>query len=319
MILLKRLGIKIRVIAFVVLSCLAWDSLARGPAQQPVKKIYLKKEKDLYFLCVDFDEKISFTPRIHILPNGIKILLSFSCEVMVPKTKRTQHSVIKGMFFERFSPTSLMMIVAIDKNVSFISKKYTANSIKICFQINRKRVVVIDAGHGGKDPGTKGVSGNFEKNITLVTAIELRNLLRKSNKYKVILTRDSDAFLSIDERKEKINSSNADFLISLHTDSNNDKNHRGMSVYTLPNSDPKSQEFTNILMRYVPNACQINNHPCRKSELKILKTGGPAVLVELGCISNKIDNELLHSQDFRRKTIRAIKYALDDFFEKEKR
>ena len=316
MILLKRLGI--RTITFVMLSCMSCGSLWSEPPWQPVKKIYLKKEKDLYFLCVDFDEKASFVPRIHTLSSGIKILLSFSDEVMVPKMKRMSHPIIRGMFFERFSPASLMLIIALNEDVSFISKKYTKNSIRICFRINKKRVIIIDAGHGGKDPGSSGISGNSEKNITLVTAIELRNLLLKSNEYKVILTRDRDIFSSIDERKEKINSIDADFLISLHTDSNNDKNLRGMSVYTLPNPDSQSRKFANYLIQYIPNACRIKSHPCRNSELKILKANMPAVLVELGCISNKIDDELLHSQDFRRKTIRAIKYALDNFFEKEK-
>ncbi|MDR1333957.1 MAG: N-acetylmuramoyl-L-alanine amidase, partial [Holosporaceae bacterium] len=88
--------------------------------------------------------------------------------------------------------------MALKDSVTFFSKKYTKNSIKIGFTINKKHTVVIDAGHGGRDPGTKSITGNHEKNITLVTAIELRNALLKSNKYKVFLTRDSDASTSIE-------------------------------------------------------------------------------------------------------------------------
>jgi N-acetylmuramoyl-L-alanine amidase len=302
--------------------------------KQVVKKVYLKKERERYFLCIDFDEKTSFTPRVHTLPNGVKVLLSFNREVAAPNARKISHNIIKGYFFEKFSPSSLMFIVALKENVTFISKVYTKNSIKIGFSINKKHIVVIDAGHGGKDPGTKGVSGSYEKNITLVTAIELRNELLKSNRYKVFLTRDNDEFATIEERMEKINASKANFLISLHTDSNDDKNLRGMSVYTLPNLDKlknisdtssidsksyyktlsQSRKFAKCLVGYIPNACRIKNRPCRNSELKILKANMPAVLVELGCISNKIDNELLHSQYFRTKTICAIKYALDNFF-----
>ncbi|MDR2157937.1 MAG: N-acetylmuramoyl-L-alanine amidase [Holosporaceae bacterium] len=330
--------LKIKAVVVVIFMCLLQNICGADSPQQVVKKVYLKKEKNRYFLCIDFDEKASFVPRIHTLPNGLKALLSFDREVATPKAKKISHGIIRGYFFEKFSPASLMFIAAFNEKVTFISKKYTRHSIKIGFELNRKRAVVIDAGHGGMDPGTIGVTGNSEKNITLIAAIELRNALLKSGKYKVILTRDRDVFVSLDERNAKINSSHGEFLISLHTDSNNDKNLRGMSVYTLPNLDyikktagdtppdaaafykilSKSRRFANYLVGYIPNVCKIKNRPCRNGELKILKANMPAVLIELGCISNKIDNELLHSQHFRTKTISAIKYALDNFFEKEK-
>jgi N-acetylmuramoyl-L-alanine amidase len=317
--------------------CWAQNVHGENLASPVVEKICLTKEKENNFLFIYFDEKISFVPRIHILPNGIKLLLSFDREVIVPQTRKISHGIIRGYFFERFSPSSLMFIVALKENVVFTSKKYTKNSVKIGFKINKKHTIIIDAGHGGKDSGTKSVTGNHEKNITLITAIELRNALMKSGRYNVILTRDRDVFVSMDEKKEKINSSKGDLLISLHTDSNNDKNLRGMSIYTLPNLDytknvhcstfddvnvyhrilSKSRKFAEYLVKYIPNVCKIKNRPCRNSELKILKTSIPAVLIELGCVSNKIDNELLHSQDFRTKTIDAIRYALDGFFEKD--
>ncbi|MDR3180098.1 MAG: N-acetylmuramoyl-L-alanine amidase [Holosporaceae bacterium] len=305
--------------------------------KNPIKKIYLKRENNKCFFCVDFIDDISFTPRIHMLSNGAKILLSFSEAVIAPQTKSINHSLIKGYFFEKFGDASLMLVLALKENVVFTEKVYTQNTIKIGFMISKKRVIAIDAGHGGKDPGTRCFNGDFEKNITLVMAIELRECLLKSGKYRVMLTRDNDSFLSIDERKTKIDSAKTDLLISLHTDSNNDKNIRGISIYTLPNLDyltklskkyidnadnyyrilAKSRKFANILAGYIPNMCKISNRPCRNIELKILKVDLPAILLELGCVSNKIDNSLLHSKDFRDKANRAILYALNDFFEKE--
>jgi len=308
---------------------------AWGDALQAVKKIYLKKEQDTYFLCIDFDEQTAFVPRILTLPRGVKLLLSFNGEVKLPVSKKISHPVINGCFFERFSPSSLMFILGLKDEATFISKRYTQHSIKIAFKIKKKRVIVIDAGHGGKDPGTRGIMGNAEKEITLVTAIELRNTLVNSSKYHVILTRDKDEFVSINERRAK--TSTGDILISLHTDSNEDRKLRGMSVYTLPdlnnikrtadnatnNADTynailqRSRKFSQKLINYIPDICKIKSRPCRNSELKILKTAIPAVLIELGCVSNKTDNELLYSQVFRTRIVNAIQYALDDFFEKE--
>ncbi|GHU10586.1 hypothetical protein FACS189449_00320 [Alphaproteobacteria bacterium] len=305
----------------------------------PIKKVYLKKEGDKYFFCVDFVENISFTPRMYLLPNGAKIILSFNEAVSAPKTKRINHSVIKGYFFEKFGESSLMFVFALKENVIFTEKLYTQNSIKIGFRVNKRKVIAIDAGHGGKDPGTKSAGGDYEKNITLVMAIELREALLKSGRYKVILTRDNDSFIPIEERKKKIDLAETDLLISLHTDSNNDRKIRGISVYTLPNLDhltnpiepyntkedadnyykilSKSRRFSNALVGHIPNICKISNRPCRNVELKILKVNLPAVLIELGCVTNRKDNTLLHSKAFRDKTNRAILYALDDFFKKE--
>ncbi len=199
-----------------------------------VKKVSLSKEKDTFYLRIDFQKNVSFTPRIHVLPNGVKVLLSFNKSVKIPKTPRVSHNFIKGYFFDRFSDSSLMFFAAFQEAVTFTEKKYTKHSIRIGFKIHKKHTIIIDAGHGGKDEGTHGITGDSEKNIALITAVELRNLLIKSGKYHVILTRDKDEYLSLEQRLEKIRNSKAELLISIHTDSNPDKNHRGLSVYTLP-------------------------------------------------------------------------------------
>jgi N-acetylmuramoyl-L-alanine amidase len=314
-----------------------WYECSADHFYQPIKKIFLKKEGERYFFCVDFLDGIKFTPRVHTLSNGVKLILSFNRLIRKPNIKPIKnHSIVNGVFFELIGNSSLMMVLSLKNNVTFSGKSYTSNSVKIGFNAIKKKVIVIDAGHGGKDPGTKGITGDLEKNIALVMAIELRNRLLNSGRYKVYLIRDKDQFVSIDDRKKLVNLYKADMLISLHTDSNNDEKIRGISVYTLPNIDSitkmadranfgndtenyykilaLSRNFANILIGYIPNVCKIRNRPCRNTELKILKSHIPAVLIELGCVSNKTDDHLLHSMDFRDKTCNAILYALDKFF-----
>jgi N-acetylmuramoyl-L-alanine amidase len=226
-----------------------------------------------------------------------------------------------------------MLVLSFKENVIFTEKRYTKNSIIIGFEIVKKRTIVIDAGHGGKDPGTICITKDAEKNVTLVTAIELRNLLLKDGRYRVILTRDRDEFVSIDERLAKIRAANADLLISLHTDSNNDPRMRGIAIYTLPNLDYiknpenrpqdsrekeqyyktliKSRKFADTLAKHIPNICKIKNRPCRNEELKILKTNTPAILLELGRVSNIKDNQLLHLKEFRERICRAILLTIE--------
>lgn len=96
-----------------------------------------------------------------------------------------------------------------------------------------KRVVVLDPGHGGVDPGTIGFSGTYEKDVTLEVALELARRLRASKKYTVHLTRDDDFFVRLRERVQFAREHNADLFMSLHADSLHDPSVRGATVYTL--------------------------------------------------------------------------------------
>jgi N-acetylmuramoyl-L-alanine amidase len=96
-----------------------------------------------------------------------------------------------------------------------------------------RRLVVVDAGHGGVDPGTIGASGTHEKTVTLAVAKELKSVLEASGRYKVVLTRDDDTFIRLRERVAKARAAGAELFISLHADSIGDRHHRGASVYTL--------------------------------------------------------------------------------------
>lgn len=98
---------------------------------------------------------------------------------------------------------------------------------------SRKRIIVIDAGHGGIDPGAIGYSGTYEKNITLSMAKELKAILDKKGKYKVYLTRSYDIFIPLRERVNISRRHNADLFISIHADSAKNRKATGLSVYTL--------------------------------------------------------------------------------------
>lgn len=100
---------------------------------------------------------------------------------------------------------------------------------------NRKKVIVIDAGHGGKDPGAHG-GKSLEKDINLAAAKALRSALEKTGRYTVIMTRDTDSFVDLPARVRIARSANADLFISLHSDSGGDGNTRGASIYTLSDS-----------------------------------------------------------------------------------
>jgi N-acetylmuramoyl-L-alanine amidase len=96
-----------------------------------------------------------------------------------------------------------------------------------------KRVVVLDAGHGGVDPGATGVSGILEKDLVLALTLAVRDVLERTGRYTVILSRDSDIFLSLRARVAAARRAKGDLFISIHADSAPGSVAKGASVYTL--------------------------------------------------------------------------------------
>ena len=96
-----------------------------------------------------------------------------------------------------------------------------------------KHVIVLDPGHGGVDPGTIGVNGIYEKDVTLTFARELQARLLAAGGYHVVLTRDEDVFVKLRDRLAKARHAGAELFLSLHADAISNRSHRGASVYTL--------------------------------------------------------------------------------------
>jgi N-acetylmuramoyl-L-alanine amidase len=107
----------------------------------------------------------------------------------------------------------------------------------------RVPVVVIDPGHGGRDPGAIGPGRTQEKHITLSSALELRRALERQGRVKVVMTRTRDVFVPLPERVRAAQRANADLFVSLHADALDDRSVRGASVYTLSEraSDPLAE------------------------------------------------------------------------------
>jgi N-acetylmuramoyl-L-alanine amidase len=108
-------------------------------------------------------------------------------------------------------------------------------------------LVLLDPGHGGKDPGAIGYSGTYEKHVSLATAEELARLLLASGRYRVQLSRSSDVFIRLEDRVDIAQRAGAALFVSMHADSIPDPSVRGASVYTL--ADTASDAQTAALAR----------------------------------------------------------------------
>lgn len=107
---------------------------------------------------------------------------------------------------------------------------------------DQRPTIVIDAGHGGVDPGATGISGALEKDLVLRYARELRRQLLASGRYRVVLTRDTDIVVPLRSRVELAQRAEGDLFISLHANINRSRRVKGASVYTLSEAGASDAE-----------------------------------------------------------------------------
>ena len=202
-------------------------------------------------------------------------------------------------------------------------------------------LVVVDAGHGGHDPGAIGPSGTTEKTITLATAQELARQLRQTRRYRVLLTRNKDQFVSLDRRAGIAAGKGVALMVSVHADASPSPQARGASVYVrsarssapqavrLPARRGGSRAIARALSAPQPSLDRLQlamvdslggdlsmlADPARHGRFHVLGASGtPSVLVEMGFISNRQDEALLRQHRHRAVISRAIRDAIDDYF-----
>jgi N-acetylmuramoyl-L-alanine amidase len=126
-------------------------------------------------------------------------------------------------------------IVAADPLVELIeqSNKPSPPPTEKAPPVARLATIVIDAGHGGEDPGALGRRGSREKDVTLAIAKKLKALVDNEPNMRALLTRDGDYFLPLDVRVDKARKVKADLLVSIHADSYRKSHARGSSVFAL--------------------------------------------------------------------------------------
>lgn len=212
-------------------------------------------------------------------------------------------------------------------------------------------IVVVDAGHGGRDPGATSVSGQVrEKELTLVLAQALRDELVKRGRVRVALTRDDDRYLTLDDRTAVARRLNAAMFVSIHIDSASNPLARGASVYSLSDvaSDAEAAQLAvrenngadraagngsvdamladlamraqmsasaDLAARLVGKAAgrvELRPNPHRFAAFHVLRRAdAPAVLFEAGYLSNADDEVLLRNPDERAKMVLALAQAIE--------
>jgi len=265
------------------------DAQLKDPKYKPINPAFVssfrsKQNKDSLRLVFELTQKISVQKsrfeKVKSKKSGIitiefsniktstksvtKVEAKTAVQTSKPKGNPEQNFILNKV--EEFETTTTKIINP-DGSAKYLVKKIPKN-IAICQRIP---VIVIDAGHGGKDPGT---IGNFartkEKNITLSYAKEFAKQLNNTKRYKAYLTRDKDFFIPLRQRVEKARKIKADLFISLHANATSDSEVEGFSIYTL--SETSSDKQAELLAQKENRADIINGVNFDGASADIMKT-----------------------------------------------
>lgn len=216
------------------------------------------------------------------------------------------------------------------------------------------RTIMVDAGHGGKDPGAIGISGAIEKDIVFDIARRLKKALQEMG-FEVLMTRDSDEFISLQRRAQMASQSDADIFVSIHANAARSRKIRGLEVYYSRALDPasdlsyyranertffdrmdiygdkevpqniisdmiyerKQQESVMLaeqMIRKTSKNVNALNRGSRKSGFFVVKnTLIPAILFEVGYVSNASEAKLLQIEEYRQKIADSIAESIREY------
>lgn len=172
--------------------------------------------------------------------------------------------------------------------------------------------IMIDPGHGGKDPGATGYSGKDEKDLNLSLALKVLELIKDDPRFEVRLTRTDDTFVELEERAKLANEWGADAFISIHGNSFEDQATSGIETYyQYENSIPLAQTIHQKMIE----AMGFSDRGAREDHLKVLSlTEMPAVLVEPGYLSNPAEEAVLLGDEGQALAAQAIVDGLKEYF-----
>jgi N-acetylmuramoyl-L-alanine amidase len=225
-------------------------------------------------------------------------------------------------------------------------------------------VIVVDPGHGGEDSGARKF-GTVEKDIVLSFSLKLRDKLAATGAYKVMMTRDSDVFIPLDERRSFAERNQAALFIAIHADYTDRASARGATIYSLrpqvadvlrrsaeaemrdsvlsgkqvalakqvdadvdalrgilaekardliERNQVRTSVFARSVIDFVGSSTNLMENPDRGAAFVVLKTAKvPAILLELGYITNHQDAEQLNSDQWRDKVSSSVVTAINQY------
>ncbi|MEW4371498.1 N-acetylmuramoyl-L-alanine amidase family protein [Paenibacillus kandeliae] len=180
---------------------------------------------------------------------------------------------------------------------------------------NGKKVVVIDAGHGGTDPGTTSITQKHEKDFTLALSLKVQNLLQQEPNIELIMTRETDVYPTRSERVKLANDLQADVFVSIHANSVLlSPQAKGTETYYYQRES--SKELATIIHEKLIQALGFTDRGVKNESFQVIReTKMAAALLEIGFLSNSEEEQAMMSKENQNKAAQAIVDGIKEYLE----
>ena len=227
---------------------------------------------------------------------------------------------IKKISRKKINKTNFLLIIYLIIIFIGISKAYYFDTKPTFSMPVSKKIIIIDAGHGGFDPGKVGKDNTLEKNINLSIAKKLQSYLEQSGSF-VLNTRVDDSALSntkrqdLNERKKLANEEGVDLFISIHQNSFPKENVKGAQVFYYGDSK-ESENLAKSIQNRLKEIDSSNNREAKanKEYYLLKKTAVPSIIIECGFLSSPEEKNKLISEEYQEKLAWAIYMGILDYF-----
>ena len=229
----------------IILLLIFFPSSLIASSKIEVKNIRYWSTPDYTRVVIDLSEPVEFSKNRILNPDRLYFDLM---NTMIAKEVKTilpvGDGILKVVRAGQFKTDTVRVVLdleeiadfnafVLENPARFVIDVYGKEKVKKPDTVIAKRRIVIDAGHGGHDPGAVGLQRLYEKNVVLDIALKLRKILSSDPLNEVFLTRETDVFIPLEERTVIANKKNADFFVSIHANASPGRQARGIETYLL--------------------------------------------------------------------------------------
>lgn len=178
------------------------------------------------------------------------------------------------------------------------------------------KIIVIDPGHGGSDPGAVGRGGLKEKDVTLDIAKRVYQLLKENTNAQVYLTRDTDRYVSLSQRSSMANKLGADAFISIHINGAENGIERGIETYAHYNSPKNAWALAWYIQEKLVEELGLLDRGLKADNFHVVReTNMDSVLLEIGFITDTTEETLLAKSSTRERAARAVFEGILEYYQ----
>lgn len=302
------------------------DKLIICPEENAWKNIEYFTEGVDRFLEIQNKEKTKYETKYFEKSNILQIEVPSNAEDLKEGKIVVKDGLIDNIDIKK-NTSSTVIFISFERDVEhmILSRE---NDDKILLKFKRdsniptnERTIIIDPGHGGIKPGAISKNGIKEKDINLEVSLKARDIL-ESLGYNVLMTRDDDSHIGIWERVNFANSTDADLFISFHANAHGNTSIKGVQVLYCPaykgnKNDVDQYPFAKSIMDfYLKGTGAADKGIIQRADLPVVReTKMPAVLVEVGFMTNEEEELLITDDKYQDKIVDSVAKGIENYFE----